>query len=61
MKTLEENELSKIVGGDSFWRDLGQFIGGAVGSVVNGYPNLNPVGLPGESTIVYGLIAAAIN
>lgn len=60
MKTIDDAELSKISGGDSFWRDLGQFAGGFVGSIVNGYPSLYPMA-PGGSAFAYGVIAAAVN
>lgn len=60
MKTMQDSELTAVVGGDSFWRDLGQFVGGAIGSVVNGYPTLYP-GTFGGSTVAYGFIAAIIN
>ncbi|HTH46829.1 MAG TPA: hypothetical protein VMB21_04910 [Candidatus Limnocylindria bacterium] len=60
MKTMQDSELTAVVGGDSFWRDFGQFIGGAIGSVVNGYPTLYP-GTVGASSIGYGIIAAMIN
>ncbi len=59
MNTIDDSDLAAIHGGDSFWTDLGQFIGGAYSSVVNGAPSLYPMA-PGGSTLAYGLIAAIV-
>jgi bacteriocin-like protein len=53
MKTINDLELAEIVGGaDSFWQDVGQFVGGFVGSLRSGY------GWSGIPTPFYGAFLA---
>lgn len=57
MKTIDDVEMSSIFGGgDSFYKDLGQFIGGFVSGVFN-LPH--PSG-PLAGGIVGGIIAASL-
>ncbi len=58
MKTIEDSELVETVGGDSFWEDLGEFVGGFAGSFSSGFGGVSAVPLQGNVTA--GLIAAAI-
>lgn len=57
MRTISESDLQAIVAGDSFWRDLSQFIGGAI----SGGRVLHNAGIPGHAALMGGVIAAAIN
>lgn len=59
MNTIEDSMLSEIVGGDNFWEDLGEFVGGFAGSFSSGFGGGTSVPLQGAVTA--GLIAAAIN
>jgi hypothetical protein len=59
MKIIEDSALIEIVGGDSFWEDLGEFVGGFAGSFSSGIGGVTAVPLQGAVTA--GLLAAAIN
>jgi bacteriocin-like protein len=62
MKTLENAELAAINGGDSFWEDLGEFVGGAVGGAQSGFGNVP--GMPHtilSGPLLAGLLAAVVN
>lgn len=59
MKTIEDSMLGGIVGGDSFWEDLGEFVGGFAGSFSSGFGGVTSVPLQGAVTA--GLTAAVIN
>ncbi|MBI2518395.1 MAG: hypothetical protein HYV95_16055 [Opitutae bacterium] len=58
MNQIDDTTLSTISGGDSFWKDLGQFIGGCI----SGFGTIpDTPGVPLSGTITAGLVAAAIN
>lgn len=62
MKTLEVTEMAAISGGDSFWEDLGEFVGGVVGGAQSGYgvaPGNPSTSLSGP--ILAGILAAMVN
>jgi hypothetical protein len=57
MNTIEDSELVAVVGGDGFWEDLGEFVGGFVGGINFGYPGQAPF----QGAVTAGLIAAVVN
>lgn len=59
MKTIDDQELAAISGGDSFWQDLGQFTGGFVGCLTSDIPSVP--NLPFYMSFVAGLVAATVN
>ena len=59
MKTIEDSALVEFFGGDSFWEDLGEFVGGFAGSFSSGFGGVTAVPLQGAVTA--GLVAAVVN
>lgn len=63
MSTIIEEEMQKIVGGDSFWKDLGQFLGGFFAGLEKTAP-LTPLPNSGAIQLTVALsagLAAAVN
>lgn len=61
MKPIDDHQLVQIVGGDGFWEDLGEFVGGFVSGAKSGFGNVP--GMPHtilSGPILAGILAAAV-
>lgn len=62
MKTMEEQELHHIVGGDDFWTDLGQFVGGSIkGFYAGTFRTPGDAGSILSGALISGVAAAIVN